>query len=171
MASSFVAVVADTKDLAESFNPSMEDRNSVAQMLGRPPTLPFRVARRACDGEILVIEIYPVRDGYPDGNWFWLTSRRWVRAVSRVEALGGVRSAESEVSPEALALAHRTYAIGRNALCPSVTSVGGVGGARTGVKCLHSHLAFLLAGGFSPVGSWALQRVFEMQPRLLDDLG
>ena len=31
---------------------------------------------------------------------------------------------------------------------------GGVGGTRTGVKCLHAHYAYLLAGGDDPVGRW-----------------
>ena len=31
---------------------------------------------------------------------------------------------------------------------------GGVGGTRTGVKCLHAHYAWHLAGGDDPVGRW-----------------
>ena len=31
---------------------------------------------------------------------------------------------------------------------------GGVGGTRQGVKCLHAHLAWYLAGGDDPVGRW-----------------
>ena len=31
---------------------------------------------------------------------------------------------------------------------------GGVGGTRTGVKCLHAHWAWHLAGGDDPVGRW-----------------
>ncbi len=31
---------------------------------------------------------------------------------------------------------------------------GGVGGTRHGVKCLHSHYAWYLAGGDDPVGRW-----------------
>ena len=31
---------------------------------------------------------------------------------------------------------------------------GGVGGTRTGVKCLHAHYAYFLAGGDDPVGRW-----------------
>jgi len=31
---------------------------------------------------------------------------------------------------------------------------GGVGGTRRGVKCLHAHMAWLLAGGDDPVGRW-----------------
>ena len=31
---------------------------------------------------------------------------------------------------------------------------GGVGGTRTGIKCLHAHYAWFLAGGDDPVGRW-----------------
>ncbi|MGH9028715.1 MAG: DUF501 domain-containing protein, partial [Acidimicrobiales bacterium] len=36
---------------------------------------------------------------------------------------------------------------------------GGVGGTRRGVKCLHAHLAWWLAGGDDPVGRWVAQRI------------
>ena len=31
---------------------------------------------------------------------------------------------------------------------------GGVAGTRVGVKCLHAHYAWFLAGGDDPVGRW-----------------
>ena len=36
---------------------------------------------------------------------------------------------------------------------------GGVGGTRQGVKCLHAHLAWWLAGGDDPVGEWVAARL------------
>jgi exopolyphosphatase/guanosine-5'-triphosphate,3'-diphosphate pyrophosphatase len=39
------------------------------------------------------------------------------------------------------------------------TSRGGVGGTRRGVKCLHAHYAFHLAGFPDPVGAWTAERV------------
>jgi len=33
---------------------------------------------------------------------------------------------------------------------------GGVGGTRRGVKCLHAHIAWYLAGGDDPVGRWVV---------------
>jgi hypothetical protein len=36
---------------------------------------------------------------------------------------------------------------------------GGVGGTRTGVKCLHAHYAWYLAGGDDPVGRWVAARL------------
>ena len=36
---------------------------------------------------------------------------------------------------------------------------GGVGGTRVGVKCLHAHYAWYLAGGDDPVGRWVAKRL------------
>ena len=36
---------------------------------------------------------------------------------------------------------------------------GGVGGTRVGVKCLHAHYAWYLAGGDDPVGRWVADHV------------
>ncbi|NND75004.1 MAG: DUF501 domain-containing protein, partial [Ilumatobacter sp.] len=36
---------------------------------------------------------------------------------------------------------------------------GGVGGTRQGVKCLHAHLANLLAGAADPVGRWTVDEL------------
>ncbi len=89
--------------------------------------------------------------------------------MSRLEAKGGVREAEALIDSEALNLAHRTYRIGRRSV-GGVDGAGGVGGARRGVKCLHAHLAFALAGGFSPVGVWTLGGLRAKEPSLVDDL-
>jgi len=37
--------------------------------------------------------------------------------------------------------------------------IGGVGGTRVGVKCLHAHYAWHLAGGDDPVGRWVAARL------------
>jgi uncharacterized protein len=34
-----------------------------------------------------------------------------------------------------------------------------VGGTREGVKCLHAHFAWHLAGGDDPVGRWVAERL------------
>jgi hypothetical protein len=78
--------------------------------------------------------------------------------VSRLESTGGVRQAEAAVDATALADAHRRYAAEREAAIPPGHSgprpSGGVGGTRRGVKCLHAHYAWHLAGGDDPVGRW-----------------
>ena len=38
---------------------------------------------------------------------------------------------------------------------------GGVGGTRRGIKCLHAHYAWHLAGGDDPVGRWVAARLAE----------
>jgi hypothetical protein len=103
-----------------------------------------------------------LRDGTPMPTRYWLVDPDLHDAVSRLESTGGVRRAEAEVDPEALAAAHRRYGAARDAELPpdhhGPRPSGGVGGTRQGVKCLHAHLAYWLVGGEDPVGRWvALQ--------------
>jgi len=85
--------------------------------------------------------------------------------VARLEAAGGVRAAEAAVDPEALTAAHAAYAAERDAaIAPGHAGPrpsGGVGGTRRGVKCLHAHYAWYLAGGDDPVGRWVEERLDE----------
>ena len=78
--------------------------------------------------------------------------------VSVLESAGGVREAERMVNGTVLAAAHDRYARERDAAIPPDHSgprpFGGVGGTRVGVKCLHAHYAWFLAGGDDPVGRW-----------------
>jgi hypothetical protein len=77
-----------------------------------------------------------------------------------------VRQAEAAVDPVLLADAHLRYAQEReSALPPAWTGPrpsGGVAGTRRGVKCLHAHYAWWLAGGDDPVGAWVAGRLAEM---------
>jgi hypothetical protein len=84
--------------------------------------------------------------------------------VSRLEGAGGVDAAEAEVDPAALAAAHAAYAAERDAALPpghaGPRPTGGVAGTRVGVKCLHAHYAWFLAGGDDdPVGRWVHRRI------------
>ncbi len=94
---------------------------------------------------------------------YWLVDVDLRRRVSQLEGDGGVRAAESAVDAESLAAAHRRYAAEREALMPAhhlgPRPTGGVGGTARGVKCLHAHLAYRLAGGDDPVGDWVLERL------------
>src|SRR5207302_2110360 len=54
---------------------------------------------------------------------------------------------------------HAAYAEERARDVPEARAWGGVGGTRTGVKCLHAHYAFHVAGGSDPVGAWVAERV------------
>jgi hypothetical protein len=104
-----------------------------------------------------------LNDGTPMPTRYWLIDPEVRADVSRLEATGGVRQAEAEVPPELLSAAHDRYAAERDALLPTTWTgpkpSGGVGGTRQGVKCLHAHVAWWLAGGDDPVGAWAAARI------------
>jgi hypothetical protein len=131
----------------------------LTRLLGRPPRADFDVVVRTEAGDPLVIRNAPLLiDGTPMPTRFWLVDPEVSRAVAQLESAGGVRAAEAAVDAEDLRAAHAAYAAERDAsLDPAHTGPrpsGGVGGTRVGVKCLHAHYAYLLAGGVDPVGAW-----------------
>lgn len=139
----------------------MDDRVRVAQLLGREPRGAFDVVVRDAGGDPIVVCNAPLLDdGTPMPTRYYLVGAELVRDVSRLEADGGVRRAEAEVDAAALAATHERYAAERDAAIAAdhqgPRPYGGVGGTRTGVKCLHAHVAYTLAGGDDPVGRWAL---------------
>ncbi len=141
-----------------------DDNEVVAKLLGRDPGGAFTVAVRRADGSPVVIINEPFfRDGTPMPTRYWLVDPELRALVGGLEAAGGVREAEEQVDTAALADCHRRYAAERDAqigpgrIGPRPS--GGVGGTRLGVKCLHAHLAWWLAGGDDPVGSWAADRL------------
>jgi len=136
----------------------------VARLLGRPPSASFSVVVRSAEGYPVVIENAPLSDdGRPMPTRYWLVDPALRERVSRLEAEGGVRAAAAAVDPGALARAHDRYAAERDAHIPpghvGPRPSGGVGGTRRGVKCLHAHLAWWLAGGDDPAGAWAADRL------------
>jgi hypothetical protein len=139
----------------------MDDRARVTELLGRTPAGAFVVVVRDESGDPVVVRNAPfLDDGTPMPTRFYLVGSELVRAVSRLEASGGVRAAEADVDPDELAALHERYAAERDAeIDPDhhgPRPSGGVGGTRVGVKCLHAHVAYLLAGGDDVVGRWAL---------------
>jgi len=115
-------------------------------------------------GKPVVIRNAPLLDdGTPMPTRYWLVGRDQSLAVDRLESEGGVRVAEAAVDQALLATAHAAYAAERDADLPLGWSgprpTGGVAGTRTGVKCLHAHYAWYLAGGDDPVGSWVAQQL------------
>jgi hypothetical protein len=94
---------------------------------------------------------------------YWLVDAELRDAVSRLEAAGGVRRAAAAVDADELADAHSRHAAERDRALPAGHSgprpSGGVGGTRRGVKCLHAHLAWFLAGGDDPVGRWTVDEL------------
>jgi len=142
------------------------DVAALTELLGREPRAAFEVVVRGDHGRPLVIRNAPLLDdGTPMPTRYWLVDPDLSVAVSRIESAGGVRRAEREVEASALAAAHRAYAAERDAALPPAHNGprphGGVGGTRTGVKCLHAHYAYLLAGGDDPVGRWVQRRLDE----------
>jgi uncharacterized protein len=139
----------------------------LTERLGRAPEGEFEVVVRNGDGTPVVIRNAPfLRDGTPMPTRYWLCDPPLRQAVSRLEAAGGVRAAEGAVDPAALAAAHAAYAAERDAAIEAIEPAhagprpsGGVGGTRRGVKCLHAHYAFHLAGGDDPVGRWVEERL------------
>ncbi len=143
--------------------PTAEDIEAVAKFLGRVPGGNFTVAARRSDGKPAVISNDPLlRDGTPMPTRYWLVDPKLRALVSRLEADGGVREAEIAVDSTAVADAHRRYRQERDALVPPLWTgarpSGGVGGTRQGIKCLHAHVAWWIAGGDDPVGAWAAER-------------
>ena len=141
---------------------SQLDREQVAALLGRAPQGEFEVVVRDRAGLPVVLRNAPLLgDGTPMPTRYWLVGTAEVVAVSRLEASGGVRQAEAAIDPAVIADAHRRYAAERDeallVMVPGHTGPrpsGGVGGTRVGVKCLHAHYGWFLAGGDDPVGAW-----------------
>ena len=138
---------------------SVADAQRVAQLLGREPSGRYTIVVRDGRGEPVVIRNAPLLDdGRPMPTRYWLVGPAPVRAVSRLESSGGVARAARAVDPDEVAAAHRRYAAERDADLPAAHAgpvpTGGVGGTRIGIKCLHAHYAWHLAGGDDPVGRW-----------------
>jgi hypothetical protein len=145
------------------------DIEQVAALLGRRPQGDFTVVLRHPNGDPRVVRNAPLlHDGTPMPTRYWLVDPADVAAVSRLEASGGVNTAEAAVDPDELLAAHQAYATERDAHIPTQHSgprpYGGVAGTRRGVKCLHAHYASWLVGNADPVGKWVATQL-EATPR------
>jgi hypothetical protein len=142
------------------------DIAALTVLLGREPRGAFDVVVRDHSGAPVVIRNAPLLDdGTPMPTRYWLVDPHLVLQVARVESGGGVRAAEADVDAAELARAHERYAVERDAALPAhhegPRPHGGVGGTARGVKCLHAHYAWYLAGGDDPVGCWVAARLGE----------
>jgi hypothetical protein len=142
----------------------MDDHDLVTELLGRVPQSEFDVVVRDAHGEPVVLRNAPfLHDGTPMPTRYWLAGREATLQVSRLEADGGVRRAEAEVPAADVAAAHARYAAERDAAIPTEHTgprpSGGVAGTREGVKCLHAHYAYFLAGGDDAVGRWVAEQL------------
>ncbi len=140
------------------------DAEQVEALLGRAPRGPCEIVVRADDGTPRVLRNAPfLDDGTPMPTRYWLVGPDDVLRISRLESAGGVGRAEASVDPDELADAHRRYAAERDTAIPDGYTghrpSAGVGGTRRGVKCLHAHYAWHLAGGDDPVGRWVAEHI------------
>jgi len=147
-----------------------DDIGRVAELLGHPARGAFDVVVRDPMGDPVVIRNAPLLDdGTPMPTRYWLVGPSLHAAVDRLEAGGGVRRASAAVDAGELADAHLRYAAERDTALPAgwrgPRPSGGVGGTRAGVKCLHAHYAWHLAGGDDPVGRWVDERIGMKEPR------
>ena len=135
------------------------DDEMVARLIGRKPMGTYTVVVRRDDGSPVVLENAPLfDDGRPMPTRYWLADQHVNRAIGRLESTGAVDRVEAEIGLDAIAAIHRRYEADRDATMPpghdGPRPSGGVGGTRIGVKCLHAHYAYLLAGGDDSVGRW-----------------
>jgi len=163
-----VAAAAAPKPLSRSSPVAgADDRRRVTELLGREPQGEFEVVvRDQAEDPVVLCNAPLLDDGTPMPTRWWLVGRRETVAVSRLEAAGGVARAEAAVDAAELAAAHARYAAERDAAIPpghvGPRPTGGVAGTRRGVKCLHAHYAWHLAGGDDPVGRWVVDHLHEV---------
>ncbi len=141
-------------------------RIRVAELLGREPEGDFEIVVTDTRGDPVVIRNAPLlSDGRPMPTLYWLVGEEPCREVGRLESVGGVRQAEAAVDADELSQAHARYAAERDAAIEDShrgpRPSGGVGGTRRGVKCLHAHYAWYLAGGDDPVGRWVAEQLAD----------
>lgn len=147
----------------------MNDRGVVEAQLGRPPRSVIDVAQRCHLDLPVVIEVPPLLDdGTPFPTLYWLACPLASKRIGRIEAAGGVRTAEQMLADDpALRWAHNDamdrYRDDRDAQIPDGYQghrpTGGVGGTRAGVKCLHAHYADTAAGNNNPIGAWTAEQI------------
>lgn len=152
-------------------SPSPEDRARVAELLGREPRGQYDIVVRDAAGDPVVLRNAPfLDDGTPMPTRYWLVGVEEQRRIGRLESDGAVDRAEAEIDPAEIAAAHERYAEERDAEIPDghdgPRPTGGVGGTRVGLKCLHAHWAWHLAGGDDPVGRWIEARL-QAPPRIV----
>lgn len=140
---------------------SADDRQVIEVQIGRPLRADSEVVTRCHLGLPVVTRVPPVLDdGTPFPTVYWLTCPLARTRIGRLESAGGVKRMEQKAESDPgfaarLENAHTAYSKERDALLgdrEGPVPAGGVGGASTGVKCLHAHYAHTAAGGDNPVG-------------------
>ncbi len=142
-------------------SPGPDDYRAVEKLLGRKPVGLFAVVARrgSLAGEPAVIACWPIiADIKPMPTLFWLVDPELNHKVSQLESGGVIAKARAGVDQAKLAEAHDRYRRLRDDLIPEdyrgPRPSGGIGGTASGVKCIHSHVAFEVVGGGDPVVEW-----------------
>jgi hypothetical protein len=146
--------------------PTGADIDAVTALIGRTPQSDFRVVVRDENGGPVVLLNAPLlHDNTPMPTLYWLVGRREVSGVSTLEAASTIDKVEELIGLETIDAIHQRYALERDAYIPKShvgpRPFGGVGGTRRGVKCLHAHFAYWLAGGDDLVGQWVSHQLDE----------
>lgn len=140
----------------------MADAENVAAQLDRSLRSDVEVVARCHLNLPVVVAVPPVLDdGTPFPTRYWLTCPLARVRVGRIEGSGGVKEMDARVAAEPdfaqlVEIRHRSYAAERDAHVPPSAALhptGGVGGSRSGVKCLHAHYADYAAGNDNPIGA------------------
>lgn len=156
--------------------PSPADLQVIQRQLGRPPRGDILVALRCWHRKPAVILTVPFRQ--PGGTLpplLWLSCLHAAREMGRLESEGGAREFDRrlELDREAAkrqAEDDKRFAALQDALArqglgdefaEKLGPRGVAGGRAGGVKCLHAHLAYRLAGGGGQVGRWCLDWLEE----------
>lgn len=145
----------------------------ITQQLGRAPRGIEAVAATDSKGTPLVLRMAPIVDGKPFPTLYWLCSDILKIEISRIEAVGVIKSLEQRLQEEpdfleAYQQSHRDYVTTRwnlmtNAQRDEVAALGytsllterGVGGISNWqqVRCLHTQYAHHLCGN-NVIGQW-----------------
>jgi hypothetical protein len=164
----------------------MDDRAVVESQLGRAPRAFLRVAVRCPFGTPAVTIQAPYDDaGEPFPTTFYLTCRRLVSAVSRLEAAGGIErwSAAIAADPELASSLERATAdqralrreladgqVGREGGASLDLGIGGSSRPEK-LKCLHAHVAFALARPGYELGERIVRELGPLWPDRCCSLG
>ncbi len=156
----------DVQRWHEAQTPSETDMDWIEGCLGRPMRSRFVVAARDARHRPSVIHNAPFfEDGTPMPTLYWLVDPHLSRRVGTLEATGAIDRLEAEFGLDTLAELHERYRRQREWAIPSEYDGPrpdfGVGGTRRGIKCLHAHYAWYLAGGPDLVGEWVHRQLAD----------
>ncbi|MDR2538626.1 MAG: DUF501 domain-containing protein [Bifidobacteriaceae bacterium] len=141
--------------------PTAADIKIVEKHIGRTPRGLLYVQARCVCSNPAVVSVQPLLDdGTPFPTFYWLTLASAVKAVSKLEASGLMKSLNQQLANDPIMRqkyqqAHEFYLRDRTLVkdVPELHNIS-AGGMPTRVKCLHALLAHSLASGYgiNPIG-------------------